>query len=343
MNFGAAILQHLSVPLSEWGWRADGAARQEMAELLLILAGHLFATNFYNRWAARRALENAVFGLKANVPAAEKFPSMVGATGAERLVRTMLRWPGMDDTATTDEPHKHLRLAQYLPDRIHRAFGAVDPSQSSNLCELSLSADRKAASKQAADKFVRTAHALIDVALTDADGIMAPYLQGITLTPATAGGRRVVPFETDVEKLLRDRPELFAAAAANETAMKALWDFGASDPWQRNLSRLMEINMALHTYAAQHGNTYPPTVDFLFEKGYLKPPLKAKSVLTGKPYVYVAAGEKVPEKSKDRTDFVVLYDDHPNPWGMYECVFASWIGSTVRPDDLREQLKRRGK
>jgi hypothetical protein len=344
-NFNASILQHLSTPLSEWGSRADTAAREELAELLLLLAGHLFATNFYNRWAAKRALEHAMFGLKGNVPAADKFPTMIGAVSGQSIVSLLLRWPGMDKAATPDEPHKVLRLAQFLPDRIHRAFAAVDPSQAANLCELNLqlSRSRKAASKRAGEKFLETARALINVALTDPDGIMAPYLCGITPGPMDAAGRRIVPFETGVEKLLHDRPDLFAAAAANEEAMRALWDFGASDPWQRNMSRLMEINIALHSYAAHHENKYPTSIDVLFETGHLKPPLKAKSVLTGKPYVYIASGEKVPEKSKDRTDFVVIYDDHPNPWGMYECVFASWIGSVIHPDQLRDQLQKRGK
>jgi hypothetical protein len=344
-NFNGSVLQHLSVPLSEWGGRADPAAREECAELLLILAGHLFATNFYNRWSARQAVENAIFGLKANVPAAEKFPTMVGPRGTHGIMSTMLRWPGMDTAATPDEPHQCLRLAQFLPDRIHRAFAAVDPCRAANLGELNLplSDDRKAASKQAGKRFVDTAIALIEVALSDADAIMAPYLQGIALGVDGAPSRRIIPSETGVEKLLRDRPDLFAAAAANEAAMKALWDFGASDPWQRNMHRLMEINMAVHQYATQHENRYPPTVDLLFEKGYLKPPLKTSSVLTGKPYVYVAANENVPHKAKDRTNFIVLYDDHPNPWGMYECVFASWMGSVIQPHELTEQLRKRGK
>jgi len=343
-NFDASILQHLSVPLSEWGQRADGVARAEVAELLLVLAGHLFATNFYNRWAARHAVESAIFGLKANVPAAEKFPTAMGARGSG-LVSTMLRWPGPDTAASQDEPHKALRLAQFLPDRIYRAFAAIDQSEAANLCELNsqLSADRRAASKEAQERFVATARALIDIAVTDPDGIMRPYLCGITLGPTNADGRRVVPFHTEVDNLVRDRPDLLAAAAANESAMRALWDLGAGDPWQRNMRRMMEINMALHTYAAQHESKYPASLDLLFEAGYLKPPLKAKSVVTGKPYVYVAGGEKLPEKLKDRTDFVVLYDDHPNPWGMFECTFASWIGSVIRPDDLMEQLRKRGK
>jgi hypothetical protein len=341
-NFNAGVLQHLSVPLSDWGAQAD-TAREELAELLLILASHLFATNFYNRWAAKRALEHAMFALKGNVPAADKFPTMIG--GTQSIVSTMLRWPGLDTAATPDEPHKALRLAQFLPDRIHRAFAAIDPCQAANLCELNLqlSGSRKVASKRAAEKFVETARALIDVALPDPDGIMAPYLRGLTPGPLNAAGRRIVPFETGVEKLLRDRPDLFAAAAANEEAMRALWDFGASDPWQRNMGRLMEINIALHCYAAHHENKYPASVDLLFETGHLKAPLKPKSLLTGKPYVYVAAGEKVPQKSKDKTDFVVLYDDQPNPWGMYECVFASWIGGVIHPDQLREQLQKRAK
>lgn len=336
-HFSARVMQFLSWPLSDWGRRARST--EEICDLLLVLAGHLFATNFDSRWAARQALEHAIFGLKAKVPTVEMFPTMRG------LASTMLRWPGSNVGQDPDEPHKRLRLAQSLPDMIHRAFAAVDARHAGKVCEVNvkLSDRRKAAYERAANDSVNSGRALIDAALTNPDGIMGPYLTGIPPGERGADGRQVVPFETDVEKLLRDRPEVFAAAAANREAMNAMWDVEASDPSRRNIGRMMEINWAMHSYAAAHEDTYPDSINILFEKGYLQPTLKPTSVLTGKPYVYPAAGDKVPAKSKDKWRFVVLYDDNPDEWDCYQCVFASWSGGGMRVEEVKEQLRKRGK
>jgi hypothetical protein len=158
-----------------------------------------------------------------------------------------------------------------------------------------------------------------------------------------ADGRQVVPSATDVEKLLRDRPEVFAAAAANGAAGNAMWYAEAGGPSGRNITRMMEINRAMHSYAAAHDDHYPSSIDVLFEKGYLQPKFKPTSVLTGKPYAYAAAGDKVPAKSKDKWRFVVLYDDNPDEWDCYQCVFASWVGGGMRVEEVKEQLRIRGK
>jgi hypothetical protein len=344
-NFNGGVMQFLSTPLSDWSRCPEIAARHELSELLLVLGGHLFATNFYNRWAARQALDHAIFGLNAAVPAAEKFPATAGGSARQGLIGTMLRWPGPNVSEDPGEPHKRLRLAQFLPDRIHRAFAAADPEEIRYLGEshLKVSDERKAALERARAKFIESGKVLIETVLTDTDRIMAPYLKGIPLMKRDADGRQVVPFETDVEKLLGARPEVFAAAAASEEAMRALWDNGAGDPSNRNIGRMMEINCAMYSYAVVHGDTYPASTDVLFEEGYLKPAVKLTSVLTGKPYVYAAAGEKMPLKMKDRWRWVVLYDDNPDQWGYYQCVFASWTGAGMPVDEVKEQLRARKK
>ena len=68
-----------------------------------------------------------------------------------------------------------------------------------------------------------------------------------------------------------------------------------------------------------------------------------KSLLTGRPYIYVAAGEKRPVTSRDSSHFVVLYDDCACSEGYFECVTANWAGSAIRVNELKEQLRRRGK
>ena len=338
-NFSSSVMQFLNAPLADWSRCANGGAKQELSDLMLALGGHLFGTNFYNRWAAKQALEHAVFGLNAKVP--ERLAATPGAGSVtQKLLSTMLRWPGTTVEEPSDQPYQRLRLAQFLPDMIHRAFAALDGRHGGKFGEANVQGSRKAAFESARANFLNSARTLIDLALANIDGVMAPYLNGIS-PKGVAGGRRVVAFETDVERLLRERPELFAVAATNRAAMDAMWDAEAGDPSRRNITRMMEINQAIHRYASTHDDTYPESIEVLFREGYLKAPTTAKSILTGKPYVYVAAGEKVPEKSKDKWPFVVMYDDNPDQWGCYPCVFAAWVGGSIRPEHLKEQLEKR--
>ena len=95
--------------------------------------------------------------------------------------------------------------------------------------------------------------------------------------------------------------------------------------------------------ALAHDRAYPDDLAILFETGYLKPPPEAKSLVTGRPYVYVAAGEKSPSKANDRAQFDLLYDDDPIGNAWFDCAFASGVGGGIRVPDLNEQLKRRGR
>jgi hypothetical protein len=148
---------------------------------------------------------------------------------------------------------------------------------------------------------------------------------------------------TAVESLIQKRPDLFRAAAANEEAMAALWKAGENAPSRRNTGRMMEIAWAIQNYAHDHEQVYPDSLGILFEQGYLKAPLEATSLLTGSPYIYVAAGEKSPSKANDRDKFILFYEDVPVANGWHECAFASCLCNGMRVSDLKEQLKRRGK
>ena len=76
-NFSSLGIQPIHVALPELARPADTATRSELADILLILAGHLFATNFTNRWFARQSVQSA-FALKAELAAAEHAPKMNG-------------------------------------------------------------------------------------------------------------------------------------------------------------------------------------------------------------------------------------------------------------------------
>jgi len=102
---------------------------------------------------------------------------------------------------------------------------------------------------------------------------------------------------------------------------------------------MMEIGWAAMAYARQHEMNYPNSIDALFQDGQLKPPLEARSPLSGRPYIFPAAGKKMPTKNKDLARFVLLYDDEPNEEGFHACVFASGVGSAIRGSDLDQLTK----
>lgn len=338
-NFRSICVQPISWALSELARSAATAVREEISDLLLVLAGHLFATNFQNRWYGERAL-TAAFGLKSEIAAGESQAKAYGyAAALQALGNAACYWPGLDE-----EPKaKPLQLAQFLPSRIHRAFAMIDPSKRKWLGELKMNPPErdKPAFESAIGKLVQAAEALLAIALTDPDGFLGPYLRGIPPSRKQQD-RPSVPWCTPVGELLQKKPEIFRAAAVCEEASLAVWKAGQNDPDHLNMRRLMEIGLELHRYAGDHNQTFPENINALFDQGYLKPPLEAKSVLTGRPYIFAAVGEKRPTKQSDCFKLVLLYDDQANQYGCHPCVFASGVGGTIRGDDLKAQLGKRG-
>jgi len=341
-NFSSVGIQPIYGAIQELARGADRATRSELAEVLITLGGHLFATNFVNRWFAHRAVE-AAFVLKTELAADENPAKSNGyAAAVYGLVSPMFSCPGIKEWWN----HSPLQLAQHLPSWIHRAFAVADPSWA-GACffgdrDLKLAESDRPAFEAAIARASETAKKLIDAAQSDPDGIFGPYLKGLPRADRQPGSGPVFMW-TPVGGLLQKRPDLFQAAAAHEEAMAAVWEAGQQDPSQQNIRRMMDIGWAIQNYANSHDKAFPENLAVLFEQGLLKPPVEAKSLLTGRPYVYVAAGEKNPAKMNDRAQFVLLYDDEPNGYGCYPCVFASCVGSHIRVQDIEEQLRRRGK
>jgi hypothetical protein len=285
-------------------------------------------------------LEQA-FGLKAEVARADKTARKYGhAAAAHALFSAAVRWPGFEHAAQPSE------LARWLPTEIHRAFAVADPARF-NAGEfgyemnLKLPDGDKVAFEKAKENSIRTAAALLEAALTDPDGIVGPYLKGIPRRTNHAEDRHLIHY-TPVEQLLNTRPDLLKAAAANKEAMMALWRAGDNDPGRANMSRLLAIGWELLGYASSHERTFPDNIGLVLEQKPSQPPLEAKSLITGQPYIYVAAGEKIPAKSSDRSQFVLLYDKNADENGYCPCVTAAPMGMAISEDDLKEQLKRRG-
>ncbi|PYK01663.1 MAG: hypothetical protein DME23_03715 [Verrucomicrobia bacterium] len=339
-NFYIIDLQPLYGTLSELARHADVGIRKEISEMLLVMGGHLFNSNFNNRTFAERAVQSA-FRLKAEIAAAEKSPTMNGyVTVVQALVSVRLSWPGIEERKQTP-----LELASFLPSRIFRAFAVVDPARmnAANLVEMrvNLADSDKAAFDKAKEDSVKAATGLLDVALTDPDGIVGAYLTGLPPARTNEAGPWVSRLSY-VEKLMLNRPDVFRALAANEQAMDALYQAGHRDLSRSNMRRMMEIGLGIFSYASDHDKNFPDNINVLFEKQYLKSPLAASSLHTGKPYVYVAAGEKVPEKSSDLAQLLLLYDDNASQ-GCYQCVMADGHGESMPVDKVKEQLTKRGK
>jgi hypothetical protein len=341
-NFSSLGFQPVYWAMSELAKEADPGTRSELAEILLTLAGHLFASNFVNRFFAQRAVE-AAFTLKAELLAAESLPKRQGyAAAVYGLVTPFFSVPGIKEWWNHSPQH----LARDLPSYIYRAFAVADRTlmDTGMIGEANLNPpeNEKPAFEAAKDRAAQAAGKLLECALPDPDGLLGPYLKGLP-RPKRAPGATPLWEWSPVEGLLNKRPELFQAAAAYNEAMAALWTAGEKDPSRRNIARMMEIGWAIHQYASQHDQNYPANLELLFEREHLKPPQEIKSLRTGRPYRYVAAGEKAPSKANDRARLVLLYDDEPGSHGFLDCVFASLGGGTIRREDLEEQLKRRGK
>ncbi len=268
------------------------------------------------------------------------------AAAFHALTSRRMSWPGIEDLEKQPKP-KPLDSAMFLPDRICRAFAAADPEimNAGVLGETNLhppESDR-AAFEQAKADATRAARKLIEVALSDPDGILGPYLNGLPRAEGEPGSRPWSQFSTPVEGLMLKRPDVFRAAIENEQAMQAVWDAGQNDPWQKNIRNMMEIAQALFHYSSEHEGAFPDSLEALLEPGHRKQLPEAKSLLTGRPYVYVAAGEKCPSKFSDRASFILLYDDEAKAGAYCACVFGTGGGGAFPVSELKEQLRRRSK
>jgi hypothetical protein len=313
-NFGVMWIQPLQNELTEIARSAGGGQREQYSDQLLILAGHLSATNFDNRKYAERALESA-FRLKAEVAAEQDSPKMSGyAAVTQALVSTS--WSGIDERR---------EAVLYLSSRIYGALQRVE----------------KPAPGASADE-LKTARALVDAASADPDRIVGAYLKGL---PANTRKNKVpwTSQHTYVEFLMSDSPEVFEVAAAYEKAMRAAEaQAGKDDPANPDLQRMWRIGEELLGYAFRHGNTFPRSLQVLYDEKLLDPKVEAKSLRTGRPYVYVVAGQKLPEKQHDRFALILLYDDHEAD-GRYQCVLGIPAVGKFPVAEVRERIKSQGK
>jgi hypothetical protein len=339
LGFSSVGIQPIYWALPELAKNADARFRSEVADFLFTLAGHLFATHFTNRWFAQRAVEQA-FMIKAELEDEQSPRRGSYGTVLYGLAAPLFCVPGVKEWWNPGP----LQLAQFVPDRICRAFADMDPETSGIGGEdkLALPEPDQAAFEAAKQNAAQAAKRLIEVALSDPEGILGAYLRAVP-RPERGPGKGAAFEWTAVDNLLQKRPDLFQAAAAVEEKMAAVWKASENAPSRRNGERMLKIAGGLQSYANKHDQVCPESLDVLFETGDLKAPLEAKSVRTGRPYVYAAAREKIPENMNDRAQFVLFYDDEPIASGWLECAFAFCSVGAIRESDLKEHLRRRGK
>jgi hypothetical protein len=339
-NFGSSHLQHLRHDLSELARKADPAVKREIAQILLILGGQLYATNFWNRQFGEWTI-GAAFHISAEIAAADGSMAARGYAAAAHAIR-IPKWtlPGMDKTF-----REYSSAAIFLPSRISMALSMADPTRATTIgpVDLSqgLSADDKAALDKARQDSARSAGALIELSLRDPDEIIGAYLKDLPTAPVDSA--RPMGFTgTYVENLLLKRPDLLEAAAEFERFIAALGQAGKNHPITRNMSRLMGLGIALFRYMAGHDQKLPESLEVLYRDGkYLKSEEHARSVLTGKPYVYAAAGKTLPHKQSERDTFVLAYDDSG---GNGECQFVTAVGSAgnMKASEFTEMMRKSG-
>jgi hypothetical protein len=339
-NFGSMHLQHLRFDLSELALKGDPAAKKEIAEIMLIIGGQLYATNFWNRQFGEWTIGDA-FHFSAQIAAGEGSVVAKGFAAVAYAIR-IPKWtlPGIHEVF-----RDYSSAANFLPSRIGMALSMADPSKVTYIgpVDLSqgLSADDKAALDKATQETARSAGALIELSLRDPDETIGAYLKDLPPAP-TESAQQMSFTGTSVEKLLWKRPDLLEAAAAFERTITVLSRAGENHPITRNMSRLMGLGTALFRYMTSHDQKLPDSLEVLYRDGkYLKSEEHARSVLTGKPYVYSAAGKTLPHKQSEQHTFVIAYDDSGENG---ECQFVTAVGSAgnMKASEFRQMMRRSG-
>jgi hypothetical protein len=191
-------------------------------------------------------------------------------------------------------------------------------------------------------KELETGKALVELAAADPDRIVGAYLKG--LPPDTR--KEKTPWRsqyTYVEILMSKSPQVFAAATAYEQATRSAQRAHAQQsPAAQNMSRMMQLGLELQVYASNHDQTILASIEELIEKKAIDPKTPTTSLLSGRPYIFAAKGEKFPEKQRERGRFIILYDDQETD-GKYDCILADGHGERIPVAKVKEQLKARGK
>lgn len=306
-NFKFIDLQTQRRVLWETAEFADMKTKKEVSDMMLALAGHLIASDFLSRMFGEWTLVNA-FHLKADIAASEKSPAASSyASAIEALASTSLISSRGFQQMTPELTRSSLPLALF-PDQILRAFIVVDPNLAKeHLDELTNRPAQDPQFDKAYEQWVRTSKALIQVALPDQDEIIGAYFGGY-MPPRTNAPIPWSSTGTYVERLVKTKPDLFAAAAANERAMGRVEDLhralllakrnASLDPATaaRNecIDNLRRIDAAKQTWALEMGkqSTDTPSWSDIRPDYSADPNAAMPKCPSGGTYTIGAVGEK---------------------------------------------------
>ena len=337
-NFYSINLQHLHIDLQEMAHKSDWATQSEIADLLLTVAGHLYATNYPNRDFAEWTVQDA-FHIRARIAGEEKSPAANGYLSAADAIFGV-KWSLPD---LQEEMHLYHAAGHFLPSRISIALSLSDSTRKVFRWPIESAANvpekDKAAFEMARADAAEAAAALVEAALIEPDEIIGAYLKDVPRAQ-TNSPTGWVSTQTHVTKLLWRRQDLFRAAVKHERAFNVLQHAGRKTSAERNVGKLMHVGSALWCYARDHNQILPESLEVLYKDGkYLKDAEAAQSLFTGKLYVCAAPGKKMPVKQTERDRFVLAYDDHEED-GECQFVLANGGGSSLGASDLKKILAR---
>lgn len=330
ISFGSGYFQYFPRDLTGMALDEGLERKEEIADLLVILAGQMWVVNDYAQYFAHQSLSQG-FRLKAEAAAVQRSPKMNGyAAVTQALVSVDFRNYRYWYDAVLSEPE----VVRNLPNSLSNALRILENLEY-DASKLDLSPEHQVAHENAWKKNLRASRELIALAEKNPDEILKPYLFGLAENPNYSEGPWVAN-RTAMDQLVKSHTELFEQAIAYDESRQAMHDAAKSDPSSRNMRRMMKVGLQSIIYADNHKNRLPGSLDDLFDAGLLTPE-EARSIFTDELYVYLGDGRERPRKRAD--DFMLLYDAHRIDGKIVQVVFADGHGEWMNVERFEKRLE----
>ena len=197
-----------------------------------------------------------------------------------------------------------------------------------NATELDLSPKDRARVDEAVGKLRAAAGAFVKAVVANDDVVVRDVL---------TGDKFAVGY--NVGKLYPDIYDGAKAVGEQHEAVRALLK-ESSKPVQ-NKGQMKLVALGALMYALDYKNVLPADAAVLVRQGYIKDPKVLNSPLSGRPYLYAAAGLDL--NGRDAAGVVLFYDDSPLPNDMRQVILGNGAVRTVSSAELAEMLRKQGK
>jgi hypothetical protein len=194
--------------------------------------------------------------------------------------------------------------------------------------EYSLTPEDKARVDEAMVKLRASAKSFVDAVVANDDAIVRDVLTGdkyavgynvgLSYPDIYDGAKAVVKQHEEVRALLKE----------------------SSKPVQ-NKERMKLVALGALMYALDYKNVLPADAAVLVRQGYIRDPKVLKSPLSGRPYVYAAAGLDL--NGRDAASVVLFYDEFVLPGDMRHVILGNGAVRAVSSAELAEMLRKQGK